>query len=79
MRNAAGEPAYGFHLLRLAQLLFQVLLFRDVAHHAQVTAGQDIGAEAAIRPTFAAVTAMHPELPSTGAGCLKSLPLLFEV
>src|SRR5713226_7895163 len=34
VRNTAGELADGLHLLRLAKLLLQTLMFRDVVEHA---------------------------------------------
>ena len=33
MRDASGQPAYGFHFLRVAQLIFRTLLHRDVARN----------------------------------------------
>ena len=34
VRDAAGQPAHGFHLLRLTELLLEPLQFRHVARHA---------------------------------------------
>ena len=62
MGDAAGEPADRLHLLRLAQLLLELLLAREVAHDRDVAAGADVGGRDELDLAQAAVRALERRL-----------------
>ncbi len=77
--HAARQPAHGFHLLRLAQPFFQVLLLGDVVQNDEMPAGQDIGAETAVAEALDAVVATDPEARASAAGIAHLYPVAFLI
>ena len=65
--DAAGEAADRLHLLRLAELLLELLLARKVAHDRDVTAGADVGGRDELDLAQAAVRALERRLRLHGA------------
>ena len=68
MRDAAGQPADGLHLLRLLQLRLQPLALRDVTPDEQMTVGNHGRLEAELDVTFA-VRRRDDELALVLAAC----------
>ena len=74
VRDATGEAADSFHLLRLAQLYLQLVLSRQVADDSDVPAGPHVGRRHEVDPALGAVGTVQCDLGLERAKLQKAGP-----
>ena len=79
VRDPAGQPADGFHLLRLSQLLFQALAFRHVAPDGEVAPRHHLGLLGEFDDARLAIDADQAHLAARFTGGEKCRPALADV